>query len=504
MSMHKQKILIVDDEPINLSSLQVILEKEYDLLFSTTGESVLNIVKKESPDLILLDVVMPVINGYEVCKKLKADPKCANIPIIFVTAVSDSKAETMGFKLGAVDYISKPASRPIVLARVRTHLKLRNREKSLEIQVVERTKALRLLNNELHSTRKSIIERLGRAAEYKDNETGLHVLRMSHYSQILGRAAGMSESEANNLLLAAPMHDIGKIGIPDNILLKPGKLNEEEWKVMRQHPRIGAGIIGYHHSELLNLSRIVALNHHEKWDGTGYPNGLKGEKIPFVGRIVAIADVFDALTTKRPYKEAWSVDRAIDLITSESGKHFEPKLVELFIDNLPKMLEIRDKFAEVDEPAAEKEEATAKEQALIDEENSLYLIWKPEYSVSVDLLDSHHKQVIDLLNILYKASKSSVDDITMEDFFKRLFEFTLNHFTAEEELMELHNYPDIAIHKLQHHQLIQETERQYHIYHSNSSKIPPELFLILKQWWITHILNYDMKYVPYLNEEKAE
>jgi putative two-component system response regulator len=494
MNVSKKKILIVDDEPTNLALLKTILQDHYDLLFTTNGAKVLNIVKNEMPDLILLDVMMPEHNGYQVCKELKANSNTSNIPIIFVTAVNDPKAEAHGFNIGAVDYISKPVSASIVLARVNTHIKLHEKEVNLEKQVAERTKAIRLLNSELHTTQQSIIERLGRAAEYKDNETGLHVIRMSHYSQILGIAAGLSESDAKTLLLAAPMHDIGKIGIPDHILLKPGKLDEEEWKIMRQHPRIGAGIIGYHDSELLNLSRIVALTHHEKWNGTGYPNGLKGEEIPLVGRIVAIADVFDALTTKRPYKEAWSVERAIKLLEEEKGKHFEPLLVTLFIDNLPKMLKIREQWTE-------KEKTITKGN---DEDNSRFLKWKSEYSVSIEELDNDHKEIIDLLNILYDASTNEVDDVSMEDFFRRLFEYTLNHFRAEEELMDQHDYPDISAHKLQHHRLLQETERQYNVYHSNSSKIPPELFLMLKDWWISHILGFDMKYVPFLTEDEEE
>lgn len=199
---------------------------------------------------------------------------------------------------------------------------------------------------ELRETRLQIVQRLGKASEYKDNETGLHVIRMSHYAHILARAAGYSEKAADDLLNAAPMHDVGKIGIPDAILQKPGRLDEHEWAVMRQHPEIGARIIGEHDSNLLRLARSIALTHHERWDGTGYPKGLRGEEIPVEGRIVAIADVFDALTSVRPYKPAWSIDEAVELLRREKGSQFDPELVELFLGCLPDILVVRERWAD--------------------------------------------------------------------------------------------------------------------------------------------------------------
>jgi putative two-component system response regulator len=199
---------------------------------------------------------------------------------------------------------------------------------------------------ELRETRLQIVQRLGTAAEYKDNETGLHVVRMSHYAKTLALAVGYSQAAAEDLLHAAPMHDVGKIGIPDAILQKPGKLTEDEWKIMRQHTEIGARIIGDHPSGLLRMAATVALNHHEKWDGSGYPHGLHGEDIPHAARVVAVADVFDALTSVRPYKRAWSVAEAVELIQRESSKHFDPELVEAFVDCLPDMLQIRERWSD--------------------------------------------------------------------------------------------------------------------------------------------------------------
>ncbi|MBD9416224.1 two-component system response regulator [Pseudomonas sp. PDM16] len=325
----RPKLLLVDDEPTNLQVLRQILQDDYRLLFAKDGEKALELAERESPALILLDVMMPGMTGHEVCTRLKAQPSTSAIPVIFVTALADVDDEAKGFEVGAVDYITKPVSPPIVRARVRTHLSL--------VRV-----------DELHQTRLQIVQRLGLAAEYKDNETGLHVIRMSYYTHILARAVGLDERAADDLLNAAPMHDVGKIGIPDAILQKAGKLDDSEWAVMRNHAQIGAEIIGEHDSRLLRMARSIALTHHEKWDGSGYPNGLKGTEIPLEGRIVAIADVFDALTSVRPYKPAWSVEEAVALLRRESGNHFDPELVELFLAQMPAILEIKERWAEME------------------------------------------------------------------------------------------------------------------------------------------------------------
>jgi putative two-component system response regulator len=212
--------------------------------------------------------------------------------------------------------------------------------------VRQRTQALEQRTVELEQTRLEIIRRLGRAAEYKDDDTGLHVIRMSHYARLLAEASNFSADRAELLFNAAPMHDIGKIGIPDNILQKSGPLTEAEWVVMRQHPAIGAGIIGKHQSDLLDVARTVALTHHEKWDGSGYPRGRAGEDIPIEGRIVAVVDVFDALTSKRPYKEEWPVEQAVAYLREHSGLHFDPALVPRFLELLPQVLEIKRQYSD--------------------------------------------------------------------------------------------------------------------------------------------------------------
>jgi len=339
-SSQKATILIVDDVPDNIDVLRGILKQEYKLKIATDGEKALKIASgKLKPDLILLDIMMPGMDGYEVCQQLKNNYATAGIPVIFVTAKGEVKDESYGFDVGAVDYITKPVSPSLVLRRVNTHLNLYDQKRLLDGQVKKQTQ-------EIEDTRLQIIQRLGRAAEYKDNETGMHVMRMSHYSQVLALAYGMSDAEAELILNASPMHDIGKIGIPDNVLLKPAKLDQKEWEIIQKHPQIGADIIGEHESVILNMAKEIALTHHEKYNGKGYPNGLKGEKIPITGRIIAIADVFDALTTERPYKKAWSTEDALNLIQQEAGEHFDPVLVTKFLDVMPDILVLKEKYAE--------------------------------------------------------------------------------------------------------------------------------------------------------------
>ena len=321
----RPRLLLVDDEPTNLQVLRHILQADYRLLFATDGERALQVAREQRPDLVLLDVMMPNLDGYAVCRALKADAATASIPVIFITALTDSQDETAGFDAGAVDYITKPVSPPVVRARVRTHLSL-------------------VRMDELRETRLQIVQRLGRAAEYKDNETGMHVIRMSHFAHRLALAAGCGAEWADDLLNAAPMHDVGKIGIPDAVLQKPGPLDPQEWATMRRHPEIGAEIIGEHPSGVLRLARSVALAHHEKWDGSGYPAGLAGEHIPLEARIVAVADVFDALTSVRPYKKAWAPEDAMAHIAAQAGQHFDPELVHLFAPLLPELLDIRQRW----------------------------------------------------------------------------------------------------------------------------------------------------------------
>jgi len=333
----KRSILVVDDIKDNIDVLHAILKDDYKIQFALSGRKALELAKKHKPDLVLLDVMMPEMDGFTVCKALKDNPSTKNIPVIFVTANNETMDEVTGFEIGAVDYITKPVTPTIVKARVQTHIQLSNQKQLLFEEVRGKTK-------EIFNTQVEIINVLGRAAEYKDNETGKHVQRVGGYAYILARAYGIGPDESELIMMAAPMHDVGKIGIADNILKKPGRLDEEERFQMNMHSAIGGVIIGDQVSEVLRYAKIIAEQHHERWDGQGYPGGIKGDSIHIYARIVAIADVFDALTSERPYKKAWTIERATDLIRSESGKHFDPSIADLFLENIEEIIEVKNTY----------------------------------------------------------------------------------------------------------------------------------------------------------------
>ncbi|MBF0184114.1 MAG: two-component system response regulator [Magnetococcales bacterium] len=340
-------ILVVDDTKTNLDLLVHLLSDHYEVSVALDGESALEIALSDQPDLILLDIMMPRMDGYETCRRLKMRAETSDIPVIFVTARRETTDEAQGFALGAVDYITKPISPPLVKARVKTHLQLKQAHDQAKFQNIILEEKVRQRTSELQETQLAIVRKLGRAAEFRDNETGMHVLRMSHYAQILALACGMNEQEAVLLLNAAPLHDVGKIGIPDPILLKPGKLTDEEFRVIQTHVTIGAEIIGNEQSPLLKMAFQIAYTHHEKWNGSGYPRALRGNDIPLVGRIAALTDVFDAISSQRPYKKAWPLEQALDWLQQESGRHFDPDLVSLFLANLPKILQVKERFREI-------------------------------------------------------------------------------------------------------------------------------------------------------------
>jgi putative two-component system response regulator len=333
-------VLLVDDAKSNVDVLVNALKDTYKLGVSLNGEDALRFAKQNLPDLILLDIIMPGTDGFAVCDRLKSDPLTRDIPIIFITAMDDLTHKTKGFDAGAVDYITKPFDITEVKARVKTHLTLKlavealkNQNAILEEMVVERTRELRKAQIE-------VINRLGKAAEFRDQDTGTHINRMSKYCRLMGKALGLSREEYDRLDLASTMHDVGKIGISDNILLKPGKLDNKEWESMRSHTRIGEELLSGGTSQLLEVARIIAMTHHEKWDGTGYHQHLKGKDIPLAGRITCICDVFDALISRRPYKDPWPVDQALAEIKNGSGVFFDPELVEVFLSLEPEIRKI--------------------------------------------------------------------------------------------------------------------------------------------------------------------
>jgi putative two-component system response regulator len=347
-SLLDEGILILDDEGANVRLLEKTLRLEgyRNLAGIQDSRLAIGLIRERQPALMLLDLNMPYLDGFEVMESLKALDFPAQPAILVLTAQNDREHRIRALATGARDFLTKPFDRQELLARVRNLLEverykrlMHDQNQWLEQKVKERTE-------QIFATQLQIVRRLGRAAEYRDNETGYHIIRMSQTSALLGRAVGLSRDACELILHASPMHDIGKIGIPDRILLKPGNLEPDEWEIMKTHTLIGADILDGDDSELLSLARLIALTHHEKWDGSGYPQGLKGEEIPLAGRIVALADVFDALTSERPYKKAWAVDQAVNHVRGESGTHFDPDLVTAFLALLPEILEIRDRYAE--------------------------------------------------------------------------------------------------------------------------------------------------------------
>jgi putative two-component system response regulator len=375
------RILVVDDLELNIKLLENLLaEAGYRRVFSTTdSRQVAQLYRELSPDLVILDLHMPHRNGFQVMEDLREIEHDSYIPVLVLTGLPDHATRLRALEAGARDFLSKPFEHVEALTRIRNmievrllHNEVREQNRILEEKVRQRTQQLR-------ETQLEIVRRLGRAAEYRDNVTGMHVIRMSHYCAELARAIGWDDEACEMLLHASPMHDIGKIGIPDRILLKEGKLTPEEWEVMKSHATIGAELLSGSTSPLMHMAMEIAHSHHEKWDGSGYPNGLKGEQIPIVGRIVALCDVFDALTTERPYKRAWSVEEVIAEIDRQSGRHFDPNLVEAFKSILPRILQIRERYTEKAATTAAVARHTGGHQRLVpDEKHHLPPYFQPQ------------------------------------------------------------------------------------------------------------------------------
>ena len=321
----ERTVLVVDDDPQTLASLRETLSPLFKLIYATTGQQALEAAERSQPALILLDINLPDVDGIEVCRRLKANPDLASIPVLFVSSLSEGAFGAEGFEAGAVDYITKPIIPDVVVARVKSHISL--------VQI-----------EQLQNAHNDAILMLAVAGEYNDTDTGIHIRRMAAIAAAVAKHAGWSAALVADMQLAAQMHDIGKLGVPAHILKKPGPLDTQEWKVMRRHPEIGHQILSVSDAPVFKLAAEIALAHHERWDGTGYPSGLAGTDIPISARIVALADVFDALTSVRPYKPAWSVDESMRHIKEGAGGHFDPQLVEVFEQALPEILEIRARF----------------------------------------------------------------------------------------------------------------------------------------------------------------
>jgi putative two-component system response regulator len=363
-----RKIMVVDDEILNRKMIQAMLKPQgYEVVLAVDGPDCLEKVKADPPDLILMDIMMPNMNGFEVVAKLKALEKMAIIPVVMVTALQDIHDRVKALEVGADDFLTKPVDRMELRARVRSLLKVKayhdhmiNYRQELEREVAKQTQELKkasLKIAEAHAKLRDAsletIFRLARAAEYKDEDTGNHIISMSRISALIAERRGLGSTVVERILYASPMHDIGKIGIPDRILTKNGPLNDEEWSIMRMHTIYGGQILEGSSIGFLRLGEIIALSHHEKWDGSGYPHGLSSTQIPLAGRIVAVADVFDALMSKRPYKPPLTIDQTVDIIRAGRGTHFDPEVVDIFLASLSDIVKLWDSAQAVQHPTLE-------------------------------------------------------------------------------------------------------------------------------------------------------
>ena len=335
----KPVVLAVDDDSDLLALIGKVLSRDYRVLTAEDpGTALDHAVGKPRPDLIMLDVEMPGASGFELYGVLKAEANVADIPIIFLTGNSDPKSQVEGLEMGAVDYITKPINAAVLQVRVRTQMALANRRAELERLVKERTAAL-------ESTRLQLIRRLSRAMELHESaSTGNRVMRIAQYARLIAHAAGAKPAVSEMMAAAAPLHDIGKLGVPAEILRKKEKLSVPDWERVRRHPEIGADIIGEHDDPLLKVARQLALTHHENWDGSGYPKGLKGEAIPWAGRVMAVVDAFESMTTTQFWREPLKFMEAANEIMDSSGKKFDPKVVEAFRKALPLMKKVREAY----------------------------------------------------------------------------------------------------------------------------------------------------------------
>lgn len=355
------RILVVDDDALNRKLLERILAPQgYIIRHADCGAAALEIVANEPVDIVLLDLIMPQMTGIEVCQEMRKITGCEQLPVIMVTALTDRDARLRGKAAGCDDFLTKPVDSVELLIRVRNllyvklyHQHLTQYNVELERRIQERTAELndalvRVADAEkrVRRSRQDVIMRLARAAEFRDNETGQHIQRMSRYCHLLAQLSGHPDDHCELILVASPLHDVGKIGMPDSILLKPGPLTKEERRVVEEHPDIGRRILDGSDSDLLQMACSIAWTHHEKWDGTGYPRKLAGTSIPIEGRICGIADVFDALTSSRAYKPAFSIDRSTTIMREGRANHFDPELLDLFLDNLDAFLAIRESYCD--------------------------------------------------------------------------------------------------------------------------------------------------------------
>jgi len=364
------KVMIVDDEAMNIKILRRLLELEGFSSFVTTSDAptALSLIRQEQPDIVLLDLMMPYVSGLEILTEVRADDSISFIPVVILTAVTDRDTRVRAVELGATDFLNKPVDASELMPRVRNVLSVKCYQDQLRHHSNDLEAAVRQRTAELEHSRRDLIHCLARAAEYRDDDTGQHVLRVGRYTRLVAEALGLPEELIETLEQAALLHDIGKIGIPDAVLLKPGRLTEDEFAMMQKHPgfgkriltsystdeekelqrhaEVGAHILEVGSSRILDMARTIALTHHERWDGTGYPLGLKGDDIPLVGRITAVADVFDALSSRRSYKKAFPLDECFQIMRESRGSHFDPDVLDAFLSVRDKVVSVQLHYAD--------------------------------------------------------------------------------------------------------------------------------------------------------------
>lgn len=364
------KVMIVDDESMNIKILRRLLELEGFSSFVTTSEATtaLSLIRQEQPDIILLDLMMPYVSGLDILTDVRADAAISFIPVVILTAVTDRETRVRAVELGATDFLNKPVDASELIPRVRNVLSVKGYQDQLREYGNNLEAAVRQRTAELEISRRDLIHCLARAAEYRDDDTGQHVFRVGRYTRLIAESLGLPDDLVETLEQAAQLHDIGKIGIPDSVLLKPGRLTDEEMALMQRHPgfgkriltsytsdeekslrrhaEVGAHILEVGSSRILDLARTIALTHHERWDGGGYPLGLKGDDIPLVGRIVAVADVFDALSSRRSYKKAFPLDECFGIMRESRGTHFDPEVLDAFLRIRDRVVQVQLQFAD--------------------------------------------------------------------------------------------------------------------------------------------------------------
>ncbi len=347
------RVAIIDDSDINLTLLKALVSKLGDcepILFQEPFAG-LSWCSENLPDLIIVDYMMPDLDGMELITRLRKVPGREEIPVLMITANDDKDVRYEALQIGATDFLTKPVDRIEFSARVRNMLALGASRRHLADRAAWLAVEVRKATEAVHAREQELLFRLSRAAEFRDPETGAHIQRMAHYSRLIGESLGLSVADQDLILQAAPMHDVGKIGIPDAILLKPGKLTYEEFELMKGHSALGFELLSGSASFVLQAAASIAISHHEKFDGSGYPYGTIGEAIPLFGRIVAVADVFDALTSERPYKKAWELDRAVDFLREGAGQHFDPACVDAFLARWGDVVAVRARFQDEDVPS---------------------------------------------------------------------------------------------------------------------------------------------------------